>query len=231
MDPLVSVVIPTFNGQKYIRETLDSVLGQTYGALEIIVVDDGSTDSTAETVAAYGPQVRLIRQEQRGHPAARNLGIGAATGDFLSFVDHDDLWLPEKTELQLECFQSDPELDLVFGHIQNFFTPEMTEEERRRVAAPMHALPGLLQGAMLARRTSFDRVGPFSEERDMGDYLDWHGRAMVLELRIHMQAVTVLRRRIHATNFTRTHKHLRQQQYLSAVKQLLDRRRSAAAKE
>jgi glycosyltransferase involved in cell wall biosynthesis len=225
MGPLVSVVIPTFNGAKHIRQTLDSVLEQSYHPLEIIVVDDGSTDATSDMVSSYA-QVTLIKQPQRGHPAARNHGIRAASGAYLSFLDHDDLWHPAKIEEQMECLREDPELDLVFGHIQNFFSPEMTDEERRRVSVPTHPLPGLLQGAMLARRSAFDRVGPFCEDRDMGDFLDWYGRAMILGLKTRMLAATVLCRRIHSTNYQRTHGHLRRQ-YLPALKQLLDRRRVA----
>jgi glycosyltransferase involved in cell wall biosynthesis len=226
MEPLVSVIVPTYNGSKHIRETLASVFAQSYRPLEVIVVDDGSTDSTAELVAACAPQARLIRQEQSGHPAARNRGISASTGEFLSFLDHDDLWDPAKIQGQIECFRADPQLDLVFGHIQNFFSPELTEEDRKRLPVPLHPLPGLLQGAMLAKRDSFMAVGPFSEERDMGDFLDWYGRAMILNCRVYMQPATVLHRRIHTTNFQRTHGHLRKQ-YLPALKQLLDRRREA----
>lgn len=227
MEPLVSVIIPTFNGRTYIRETLESVFAQTHRSLEVIVVDDGSTDSTADEIASFAPHVNLIRQERRGHPAARNRGVRASAGDFLSFLDHDDLWDPAKIEWQLRCFHHDPSLDLVFGHIQNFFSPELTEEERKRISAPLHPLPGLLQGAMLAKRSSFLSVGSFCEERQMGDFLDWYGRAMILKCRTRMEPMTVLRRRIHLHNYQRTHKHLRKQ-YLLAVKQLLDRRRSAS---
>jgi glycosyltransferase involved in cell wall biosynthesis len=226
MEPLVSVIIPTFNGRRYLRETLESVFAQTYRALEVIVVDDGSTDSTAAVVAAFGSRVAFIRQERSGHPAARNRGVRASAGEFLSFLDHDDLWAPAKTASQMECFREDPQLDLVFGHIQNFFSPELKEEEKTRLSVPLHPLPGLLQGAMLARRTSFLAVGAFSEEREMGDFLDWYGRAMILNSKSHMQPDTVLRRRIHASNYQRTHGHLRQQ-YLPALKKLLDRRRAA----
>jgi len=227
MESLVSVIIPTFNGAKYIRETLESVFGQTYRSLEILVVDDGSTDDTAELVDSYGPRATVIRQAQQGHPAARNSGVRRATGCFLSFLDHDDIWQPNKIELQIECFRNDAALDLVFGHVQNFFSPELPEQERRRVFVPLHPLPGLLQGAMLAKRSAFDRVGPFSEERNLGDFLDWFGRATVLGLNTQMLPATVLRRRIHLTNYTRTHQHLRQE-YLSAIKELLERRRAAS---
>jgi hypothetical protein len=129
----------------------------------------------------------------------------------------------------MQCFRQDPSLDLVFGHIRNFFTPEMTAQERQRVSVPLQPLPGLLQGAMLAKRVSFERVGPFCEAREMGDFLDWYGRAMILGMKTEMLPETVLHRRIHATNYNRTHGHLRQQ-YLPAVKQLLDRRRAAKAR-
>ena len=175
---------------------------------------------------ARAPRAIVVRQAQRGHPAARNRGVAVSTGEFLSFLDHDDLWEHAKLEEQLACFRADPELDLVFGHIQNFFSAELSEEERRRLPVPLAPLPGLLQGAMLARRSSFLAVGPFSEAREMGDFVDWYGRAMILNCRTYMQPQTVLRRRIHETNYQRTHAHLRRL-YLPAVKQLLDRRRAA----
>jgi len=224
MDSLVSVVIPAHNSVRYIGPTLDSILAQKHRPIEILVVDDGSTDSTAQTVRGYAPEVRVIEQEQQGHPAARNAGIRAAVGEFLGFLDHDDLWSPDKLELQLASFERDPELDLVFGHIQNFFTPEMPPEERALLAVPLRPLPGLLQGSMLARRRSFDRVGLFSEERSIGDFLDWYGRATLAGMNIEMLPETVVYRRIHAHNFQRSQKH-QHREYLRAVKDLLDRRR------
>ena len=224
MDSLVTVIIPAHNSGPYIAPALDSILAQKHRPIEILVVDDGSADATVETVRGYAPEVRVIEQGQRGHPAARNTGIRAAAGEFLAFLDHDDLWNSDKLELQIASFERNPALDLVFGHIQNFFTPEMPQEERERLAVPLQPLPGLLQGAMLARRRSFDRVGLFSEERSIGDFLDWYGRAMLARMNIEMLPETVVYRRIHANNFQRTHKH-QGREYLLAVKDLLDRRR------
>jgi glycosyltransferase involved in cell wall biosynthesis len=224
MDSLVTVIIPAHNSGAYIAPALDSILAQKHRPIEILVVDDGSTDATAETVRGYAPEVRVIEQKQQGHPAARNAGIRAARGEFLAFLDHDDLWSADKLELQIASFTRNPALDLVFGHIQNFFTPEMPQEERERLTVPLQPLPGLLQGAMLARRRSFDRVGLFSEERSVGDFLDWYGRAMVARMNVEMLPETVVFRRIHANNFQRTHKH-QGREYLLAVKDLLDRRR------
>jgi glycosyltransferase involved in cell wall biosynthesis len=90
--PLVSCIVPVFNGERYLREALDSILAQTYGPIEIIVADDGSTDETAALVADYGDQMRYLFQPNAGTAAACNLGITAAQGDFVAFLAADDLW-------------------------------------------------------------------------------------------------------------------------------------------
>ena len=92
----VSVVIPTYNYARYVPEATDSVLAQSFDELEVIVVDAGSTDKTAEILRAFGGQLRDIRQERRGLSAARNTGIRAARGQYVAFLDSNDLWLPEK---------------------------------------------------------------------------------------------------------------------------------------
>lgn len=221
---LVSVIIPAHNSGQHLRATIESVLAQTYPHYELIVVDDGSSDGTPDLAASYSG-VRVIRQPQSGHPVARNTGIRAAHGAWLAFLDHDDLWTPEKLRLQMQCFTEDPALDLVFGHIQNFFSEELTPEETSLLRVPLHPLPGLLQGAMLARRDSFHRVGPFPEDRTIGDFIDWYGRAMLAGLRTRMLPDTVLHRRIHRSNHQRVYREKLQQGYLKAVKELLDRRR------
>ena len=229
MDPLISVIMPVHNGARHIRETLACVFAQTHQNLQIIVVDDGSTDQTVPLLnSEYADRLCLITQKQAGHPAARNTGVRAAMGEFFSFIDHDDLWPVEKTELQLQAFKAQPELDVVFGHLQNFFDDELTLEERARIVSPTHPLAGLHPGAMLARRDSFHRVGLFSETEEMGDFLDWYGRALLLKLKTLMLPQVVMRRRIHTTNFSRSNKHL-QKQYLLKLKQLLDKRRQAGA--
>lgn len=102
---LVSVIIPTYNREKTIERAVNSVLAQTWKELEIIVVDDGSTDRTDEILRAYGNKIRFIRQQNSGASAARNTGIRAATGEIISFLDSDDEWLPEKTERQVKLLQ------------------------------------------------------------------------------------------------------------------------------
>jgi len=107
---MISVVIPAFNAGRFIKRTIDSILAQTYRDYEIIVVDDGSADNTAEVVKSYGPKVRYIYQENAGDGPARNTGIRAAKGEWIAFLDHDDEWLPEKLELQMELVSRHPEL-------------------------------------------------------------------------------------------------------------------------
>ena len=107
--PLVSVVLPTFNRAWTLKEAMDSVLGQTHGSFELIVVDDGSTDDTAALLESYAGRVRIIRQENKGVSAARNRGAAQAGGRFLAFLDSDDLWLPDKLAVQVKFFRDHPQ--------------------------------------------------------------------------------------------------------------------------
>lgn len=100
-DPLISVIIPVYNGEQFLHETLDSVFAQTYTNIEVIVIDDGSTDKSAEIIKRY-PAVRYIPQENRGVGKARNTGIKSSSGDYIALLDQDDLWLPEKLKIQVE---------------------------------------------------------------------------------------------------------------------------------
>lgn len=113
--PTVSVIIPAYNCELYIAETISSVLEQTYKDLELIVVDDGSTDSTPSIVSSCGPPVRLVHQANRGVCKARNLGIREANGKFICLLDHDDFWFPEKLERQMQVFQRDTKAGVVYS--------------------------------------------------------------------------------------------------------------------
>lgn len=114
----VSVIIPTYNHAAYLREAVDSARRQTAPPFEIIVVDDGSTDETPRILAAYGDRIRTIRQENQGVAAARNAGLAAARGDYVAFLDSDDIWNLRKLERQIARFESDPDLGLVHCGLQ-----------------------------------------------------------------------------------------------------------------
>jgi len=113
MNPTVSVLIPTYNRAHIIAKAIDSALAQTFRDIEIVVVDDGSTDTTAELIAGYGRAVVCARQENRGIAGARNTGVRLCSGDYIAFLDSDDYWLPEKLERQMALFQEHPEYGMV----------------------------------------------------------------------------------------------------------------------
>jgi len=116
----ISVIIPTYNYARYLRQAIDSALAQTYAPLEVIVIDDGSTDETPQVLAEYGERIRTIRQINAGVGAARNSGVAAARGEYIALLDSDDLWLPRKLELQIARFEVDPSLGLVHCGSESF---------------------------------------------------------------------------------------------------------------
>src|SRR4051794_39471252 len=126
--PTVSCIVPVFNGERYLREALDSILAQSHSALDVLVVDDGSTDDSAPLAKSYGDRLRYFFQPNAGPAAARNVGLAAARGEFVAFLDADDRWHPHKLTLQLARFGARPELDYCVTHVQNFWVPELKEE-------------------------------------------------------------------------------------------------------
>lgn len=114
----VSVIIPNYNYGKFIAKTIDSVLDQTCPNVEIIVVDDGSKDDSIEVLGRYGDRITVVEQANRGVSKARNNGVAHSSGDFVAFLDADDLWLPKKLEKQLEKFRQDPDIGLVHCAMQ-----------------------------------------------------------------------------------------------------------------
>jgi glycosyltransferase involved in cell wall biosynthesis len=145
--PLVSVVIPCYNGEAFIREALESVLAQDYENIEIVVVDDGSTDGSPGVVAEYvgeHPVTLLTNEENRGIGYARNRGISAARGSYIAFLDQDDIWLPDKVSRQLEVFSGAGEgLGLVFSNVYHMKGERVFEHDwpRRRIPKDFNALP------------------------------------------------------------------------------------------
>ncbi len=113
--PMVSVIIPVYNRKEYIQETLDSVLSQSFQNLEVIVVDDGSTDGTLDILKSYGKRIKLFRQKHAGRGVARNLGIKKSQGKYLAFLDSDDVWLKHKLKLQVEILEKKSHIVCVYG--------------------------------------------------------------------------------------------------------------------
>src|SRR5262245_53942203 len=229
--PLISCIVPVFNGERYIQEALESILAQTYRPLEIIVADDGSTDGTAEIVSTFGYHVRYLKQNNAGTAAARNLGIGAAFGEFIAFLDADDLWHPEKLSRQTARFAARPELSYCVTHVQNFWIPELRAEAEQfrehRISKP---LPGYVTSTLLVRREFFDAVGPFKPGFDYADDTDWFLRAEARGGVKEVLADVLLSRRLHDSNLSRLKAPNSRDEYLHVLKTTLDRRRRLRGK-
>jgi glycosyltransferase involved in cell wall biosynthesis len=226
---LVSCVIPVHNGERFVDETVGSVLAQSHSRIEIVAIDDGSTDRSAERLAAYGDRIRLIRQANRGEAAARNAGVRASTGPFVAFLDADDLWEPDKIARQLRRMRDTPAIDLSFTRFRNFWGGEMEEEARRFEA---HALAQPLAawsiGTLLTRRDSFERFGPFDEGLRQLPNMTWFVHAARQGARIDMLPQVLMRRRLHAGNASRAHARVSVDELLPMVKAWRDFRRSGA---
>lgn len=226
--PLISCIIPVFNGERYLGEALDSILAQSYRPIELIVVDDGSTDRTAGVVAAFGDQVRYLRQNNQGPSSARNLGIRAAGGGFIAFLDADDLWHPEKLQRQMDRFKTRRELDYCVTHVQNFWIPDLRDEAAKyrdhRITRP---IPGYVTGTLLGRRAIFESVGLFNLALAHGDSTDWFLRAAERGAVMELLPEVLMYRRLHPTNRSRVRAATSREEYLRLVKLSLDRRRGS----
>jgi glycosyltransferase involved in cell wall biosynthesis len=183
--PLVSVIVPTYNRRQLICQTIDSVLAQTYSHLEIIVVDDGSTDGTGELLKerySSEPRVRYIWQQNAERAAARNTGIKAARGAFVAFLDSDDLWVPHKLASQLPLFDADPSLIMVYSGcswvdsqlrtVQNFVLPTDVGQQRYLFERLVYANT-IPCATVVVRRGVFEQVGFFDEAPRLIPKEDW----------------------------------------------------------
>lgn len=224
--PLVSCIVPVFNGERYLAETLDSILAQTHKPLEVIVVDDGSTDETRTIAANYGDRIRYMFQQNAGPAAAYNTALGVAQGDFVAFLGADDLWHPEKLTRQLKCFEAHPKLDLCVTHLKNFWIPELKEEaERLRNHHLAHPMPGYTSATLLARRELFETIGNFNAELQHGHDFDWFLRASEHGAAMELLPDVLLYRRMHHTNRSRRLGSNSRKAHLEILKSSLDRRR------
>ncbi|HEX4521455.1 MAG TPA: glycosyltransferase family A protein [Gaiellaceae bacterium] len=197
MSPLITCVIPVCDGERYLRDAIASILAQDHRPIEVVVVDDASTDSTAAIAESFGPPVRLVRQEQNGGgPAARNRGIREARGEYISFLDADDLYRPTKLSTQLRYLAADPALDLCECMAENFWEPGLEAERDRYIAAGRLLITHHF-ATLLAHRSVFERVGPLEERRLSGDYIDWFQRATDAGLTSRVVPDVLMERRMH----------------------------------
>src|SRR6185503_10685376 len=222
--PLVSVIIPVYNGGRYLRAALESVFEQTYRPFEVIVVDDGSVDDSG-VIAQSFPEVRYMHQANQGVAAARNNGIDAARGELLAFLDQDDLWIPEKLKLQISYLLSHPDLGYTLTHQQFFLDPGATLPAwfRKELLSLVHT--GWVQGTLVVRRTAFEQVGNFATGYAAANDSDWFFRAKAADIPMAVVPELLLLKRIHDTNDSARAKEILSE-LLKVVKTSLDRQRS-----
>lgn len=218
--PLVSVIIPVYNGANYLAEAIESALAQTYHPLEIIVVNDGSTDETAVVAGQFADKIRYFSQDNDGDGKARNKGVQLAESEFLAFLDCDDIWVKNKVEIQINFLSKNPEFDGLFGQVQQFYSPELDEITKKRIRCPDTPLPGHIPSSFLIKREAFFQVGLFNTDYSHGAWADWYVRAVELGLKIATISDIITYRRLYKTNQWENHRD-----YLLVLKASIDRRR------
>ncbi|MDB4589670.1 glycosyltransferase family 2 protein [Verrucomicrobiales bacterium] len=224
--PRISAIIPAHNAEKYLAEAIKSIRGQTYAPSEIIVVDDGSTDTTS-LVAQSFTSVRYLRQDNSGAATARNFGVKAATCDWVAFLDADDLWVPAKLSLQIAEFEKDSSLDIAFGQIEEFLSPELTYKESKMLRPRLGQLSGPSNITMLMRREAFLDTGGFPADLNLGEFIAWYDRAMDSNLKSLCIPQVLARRRLHKFNAGRSNRdHFNE--FALIAKRALDRKRNRA---
>jgi glycosyltransferase involved in cell wall biosynthesis len=220
----VSVVVPVHNGMRFLGHAIESVLAQRHPALEILVVDDGSTDQTPDVANAMAGAIRYIRQENRGPAAARNAGIRLARAEVLAFVDADDLWPAGKLDRQLPVLAAGRPVDIVMGYTQPMIMTRPVEDVRalQPVLSPRLSLS---VGASLYRRSVFERFGAFDEAIRVAEDLDWLLRAREAGARIQVVNAVTLLYRENPGSLT-YEKDPAQLSFFRVLKRSLDRRRT-----
>jgi glycosyltransferase involved in cell wall biosynthesis len=228
MADLISVVMPCFNADPFLGAAIESVLSQDYRPLELIVVDDGSTDASRAVARMFGSEIVLVEQQNQGAAAARNVGIERASGAYVAFCDADDLWPAGSLAIRMQVLWDQPQIDYVYGLVHNFASPELDPEHARRLAFPSEPVMARMPGALVVRRKAFEHVGRFSQACEIGEGLEWFTRAADAGLTGHAVDRVVLRRRVHGANTT-LRSAAPTRHYLRILKTALDRRRAQGA--
>ncbi len=224
--PSISCIVPVFNGERYLSEALDSIFAQVYRPLEVIVVNDGSTDGTARVLAGYKHRLLYLEQADKGPAASRNLGVSTARGEFVAFLDQDDLWHPQKLARQIARFEARPELDLCIAHVQMFWVPELQGEAARLTNQPRgNVVAGYTTGTLLTRRIFFEAAGGFDTTLWFGDATDWFLRLADGKAVMELLPDVLLYHRMHRANLTRRRSAASRDEFLRIVKRSLDQRR------
>ena len=202
-NPLISVMMPTYNNAKYIKQAIESVYAQKYGNLEIIVVDDGSTDNTKEILKQY-KNIKYFYIEHKGISFARNTALANSKGEYVAFCDSDDYWLPEKLNTQVQYFKEHPNCEIVFTKYENIFENDELKKNKRAMHEKLieDSFKQYLPSTIL-RKDLFDRFGTFDENFSGIEDAEFIYRISMKGINIkHYIDKVFYIRRIHGNNIT-----------------------------
>jgi glycosyltransferase involved in cell wall biosynthesis len=222
--PLVTVIVPVYNGERYLAFALRSIFEQDYRPLEIIVVDDGSVDGSADIAKSF-PEIRYSHQSNQGVAVARNVGLDAAQGEFIGFLDQDDLWMPNKLSRQIDYLLKYPEVDGVLTRSRLFLEPGIEAPSWLKRDLLLEDQAGYFPSALVVRKTAFEQVGRFDPAYRTSSDSDWFFRAKNRGVSIAILPETCVHRRIHKGNHS-YQAQLACSELLKVVKSSIDHQRS-----
>lgn len=225
----ISAILTVYNGQRYLEAAIQSVLKQDRQPDEILIIDDGSTDTSMEIASRFGDRLRIVRhKENKGLAEARNSGVSEARGDVIAFLDCDDCWHPAKTSCQEAVLLEDESVVAVYSHARNFVSDELDAATKERLRCSTKPLPHWIPPGGLIRRSVFEKVGPFLTKFDIAPCMEWTLRLKETGLPLRLLSEVHYKRRIHGNNYNFKNKDS-QSKRLHIIKAALDRRRAEAA--
>ena len=201
MGSLVSVIVPVYNGERYLASTLQSVVAQDYRPIEILVIDDGSDDRSAEIARGF-PEVRYFHQSNQGAAVARNLGIENAQGELVAFLDADDTWMAAKLSIQVRHLLDHPDLGFVLARQLIFLEPGVQRPSWLKPELLENDSVGYVPSTLLARKTVFDRIGGFDPRFVPAEDAEWFFRAKDAGIAMGVVSEVLLHKRVHGSNLS-----------------------------
>jgi glycosyltransferase involved in cell wall biosynthesis len=213
MLPKISVIIPTYNNALFLQEAIDCVFAQEYGNIEVIIVDDGSTDDTLMVLSHIkNDTIRYFSIPHAGAGAARNYGIQQSQGTYLAFLDADDLWPDNKLHQQI-AYLITHDQDAVFTSIIQFLEPHILD---KKIKSNREVMSGLCASTMLINKDIFLAIGFFKTSYYLGEFIEWFMRAKHYGLKFAVLDEVITKRRIHGGNTSLNHK-MHKRDYLSII--------------
>lgn len=213
--------MPVRNGSNYLKQALSAIKMQNVD-MEIILVDDASDDNTHEIAESFGCVI-LKHQTCKGLVFSKNTALKVAKGKFIMFHDHDDVMTQGALLHMLKEFEEDSEISIVMAQLQDFLSPELSEEEGRKVVIRSEPYFGLFSGAILMKKEVFDEIGLFDETIQAGDIIEWKGKIDKHNLLTKRLAFISSNRRIHNSNFGRTNKEKEFKDYAAILRSKIKR--------